>query len=284
MFGKGGEFQPLGVFTDKEVEHVDAKTLSNDDLADSNGKITADFPVFVRSKVLAKNVDDNKLGWAFNSVLEGYLMNLKTTTGAYIYRDEMNTGKLLGFPYRVSNQITTDTTGLTELAFGNWADLLVGEQMGLETYTTLDGSWVDEEGTQHNAFEENLAATRALMYVDIAARHTMTGDVGVLYRDEGWVFRGYIGGLANDYTAPRRYLEVKFTAGYVLPKDATEDEPSDLPEDIVAIVWGIAEQEFSILRNGAQGLAAFSISDVSWTFDKEPRASWMETLAHYMRW
>ena len=171
MFGKGGEFQPLGVFTDKEVEHVDAKTLSNEDLADSNGKITADFPVFVRSKVLAKNVDDNKLGWAFNSVLEGYLMNLKTTTGAYIYRDEMNTGKLLGFPYRVSNQITTDTTGLTELAFGNWADLLVGEQMGLETYTTLDGSWVDEEGNQHNAFEENLAATRALMYVDIAARH-----------------------------------------------------------------------------------------------------------------
>lgn len=52
----------------------------------------------------------------------------------------------------------------------------------------------------------------------------------------------------------------------------------------MAIVWGIAEQEFSILRNGAQGLAAFSISDVSWTFDKEPRASWMETLAHYMRW
>ena len=171
MFGKGGEFQPLGVFTDKEVEHVDAKALSNDDLADSNGKITADFPVYVRSKVLAKNVDDSKLGWAFNSVLEGYLMNLKTTTGAYIYRDEMNSGKLAGFPYRVSNQITTDSTGLTELAFGNWADLLVGEQMGLETYTTLDGSWVDEEGTQHNAFEENLAATRALMYVDIAARH-----------------------------------------------------------------------------------------------------------------
>ena len=43
--------------------------------------------------------------------------------------------------------------------------------MGLETYTTLDGSWVDEDGVQHNAFEENLAATRALMYVDIAARH-----------------------------------------------------------------------------------------------------------------
>ena len=171
MFGKGGEFQPLGVFTDKEVEHIDAKTIGNTDLADTNGKVTADFPVYVRSIVLAKNVDDIKLGWTFNSVLEGYFMNLKTTTGEYIYRDEMNAGKLLGFPYKVSNQIATDSTGLTELCFGNWADMLVGEQMGLETYTTLDGSWVDEDGVQHNAFEENLAATRALMYVDIASRH-----------------------------------------------------------------------------------------------------------------
>lgn len=171
MFGKGGEFQPLGVFADKEVEHLDATSLNNTDLASTAGVITADFPVFVRSKVLAKNVDDAHLGWAMNSVLEGFLMNLKTTTGAYIYRDEMTGGKLLGFPYLVSNQISTSDGGLTELAFGNWSDLLVGEQMGLETYTTLDGSWVDEAGTQHNAFEENLAATRALMYVDIAARH-----------------------------------------------------------------------------------------------------------------
>lgn len=171
MFGKGGEFQPLGVFFDKEVEHIDAKTIGNTDLADTNGKITADFPVFVRSKVLAKNVDDQYLGWAFNSVLEGYLMNMKTTTGAYIYREEMNAGKLLGFPYKVSNQIPTDSNGLTELCFGNWADMLVGEQLGLETYTTLDGSWTDDMGIQHNAFEENLAATRALMYADIAARH-----------------------------------------------------------------------------------------------------------------
>lgn len=171
MFGKGGEFQPLGVFVDKEIEHIDAKTLNNTDLSDANGKITADFPVYVRSIVLAKNVDDIKMGWTFNSVLEGYLMNLKTTTGEYIYREEMATGRLLGFPYKVSNQIATDSTGLTEMCFGNWADLLVGEQMGLETYTTLDGSWVDEDGIQHNAFEENLAATRALMYVDIASRH-----------------------------------------------------------------------------------------------------------------
>ena len=112
----------------------------------------------------------------------------------------------------------------------------------------------------------------------------MEGNIGVLYRDEGWPFYGYRYGLANDVRMASRSLEIKYTAGYVLPKDATEDEPCDLPWDIMSIIWGIAEQEFSILENGAQGLSAFSISDVSWTFDKEPRSSWMETLGHYMRW
>lgn len=108
---------------------------------------------------MSKNVDDLALGWTFNSMMEGYLKNIKTTTGDYIYREEMNAGKLLGFPYKVSNQIATENKK-TSIIFGNWADLLVGEQLGLETYTTLDGSWTDEEGNQHNAFEENLAATR----------------------------------------------------------------------------------------------------------------------------
>ena len=122
------------------------------------------------SKVLAKNVDDLGLGWTFNSFVEGFLKNMKTTTGEYIYREEMNGGKLLGFPYNASNQTET-ASNKTTIIFGNWADLLVGEQLGLETYTTLDGSWADENGVQRNAFEENLSAARALMYVDIAARH-----------------------------------------------------------------------------------------------------------------
>lgn len=169
-----------------------------------------------------------------------------------------------------------------------WVESVTGRKFGKNTYTQKYAA----PGRQELLLSqfpirsvEYVKDTYNGTIVDPASYDfTMEGDVGVLYRDEGWVFRGYIGGLANDYVTARRYLEVKFTAGYVLPKDATEDEPADLPEDIIAIVWGIAEQEFSILRNGAQGLAAFSISDVSWTFDKEPRSSWMETLGHYMIW
>lgn len=170
LYGTGGEFMPLGIYYNKEVEKIDVTKLDAM-YASTAGVITADFPVYLRSVVMQKNVDDQRLGWAFNSMLEGFLMNMKTETGTYIYRDEMQAGKLLGAPYKVSNQIPVSAAGLTELFFGNWADLLIGDQMGMETFTTLEGSWVDDEGTTHNAFEENLAATRATMYDDIAVRH-----------------------------------------------------------------------------------------------------------------
>lgn len=171
LYGTGGDYQPLGVAYTKGIENIDLLKLGNADLVDASGKITADFPVYVRSILLSKNVDDIKVGWAMNSMLEGYLMNLKTTTGAYIYREEMQGGKFLGFAYAISNQIPTNKNGFTDLFFGNWADLLIGDQMGLETYTTMDGSWTDEDGNTRNAFDENLAATRALMYDDIGVRH-----------------------------------------------------------------------------------------------------------------
>ena len=170
LYGTGGEFQPTGIANTPGVEKIDAKKMDAQYAAD--GRLTADFPVYVKSLVMSKNVDDQALGWAFNSFMEGYLKNIKTTTGDYIYRDEMNAGNFLGMPYKVSNQIPTDSkTGCTEMFFGNWADLMIGDQMGLETYTTLDGTWTDENGVQHNAFEENLTGTRALMYDDIGVRH-----------------------------------------------------------------------------------------------------------------
>lgn len=171
LYGKGGDFQPTGIAYTPGVEIIDAKKLGNAQLADDAGRITADFPVYVKSLVMSKNVDDQSLGWAFNSFTEGYLMNLKTATGDYLYREEMNAGKFLGIPYLTTNQIPTGKDGLTDMFFGNWADLMIGDQMGLETYTTLDGSWTDENGVQHNAFEENLTGTRALMYDDIGVRH-----------------------------------------------------------------------------------------------------------------
>ena len=79
--------------------------------------------------------------------------------------------------------------------------------------------------------------------------YTVDGEIGVLYKDNGWTFRGYVGGLSYDFLLAARYLEVKYTAGYVLPKDATEDDPCTLPADLQGVVWGIIQQEFSIMQH-----------------------------------
>ncbi len=110
------------------------------------------------------------------------------------------------------------------------------------------------------------------------------GRIGVVYRDEGWAVRGYTGGLAGDMTMGRRYLKVAYTAGYILPKDATEEQPSDLPYDLQSIAWQMVQQQWTLASNGAHGLAAFSISDVSWTFDRELGSQVQDVIDRYRRW
>lgn len=109
------------------------------------------------------------------------------------------------------------------------------------------------------------------------------GKLGILYREDSWKCRGYSYGLSGDIVSPQRYIEVNYHAGYILPKDGTEENPSTLPADLEQVVWGIVEQEYLIRSNGTQGLSAFSISDVSWTFDKQPRQSWMDVIWRYRR-
>lgn len=110
------------------------------------------------------------------------------------------------------------------------------------------------------------------------------GHVGVVYREEGWARRGYVSGLAGDMTAGRRYLQVDYTAGYVLPKDASTECPSDLPYDLQHAVWQMVSQQWAAISNGACGLSAFSISDISWTFDKEPGSQVQDVISRYTRW
>jgi len=111
-----------------------------------------------------------------------------------------------------------------------------------------------------------------------------TGDIGVLFKDDGWAMPSYRVGLAFDPKFPKRYLRVKYKAGYVLPKDATRRQPSTLPPDIEGMILEMLQQQYNLMKDGAQNLSSFSISDVSWSFDKTTKQSWLETLAAHKRW
>lgn len=110
------------------------------------------------------------------------------------------------------------------------------------------------------------------------------GEIGVIFRDRGWLERGYRGGLANDIVLRSRYLKVTYTAGYILPKDGTDLEPSNLPYDLQMAVWQMVQQQWTLAVSGAMGLSAFAISDVSWTFDKTMPAQVLEVIQRYMRY
>ena len=109
------------------------------------------------------------------------------------------------------------------------------------------------------------------------------GDTGVIYLDSGWPMKGYRSGLSSDIRLLSRYLEIIYTAGYILPKDATDDQPATLPADLQWAVWQMVQQQWNLSSNGANGLSAFSISDVTWTFDKEQDPQVNRVLNPYMR-
>ncbi|MDR2513904.1 MAG: phage gp6-like head-tail connector protein [Christensenellaceae bacterium] len=168
-----------------------------------------------------------------------------------------------------------------------WIERKTGRKLGKQTYTQKYVA----SGTQELVLLQwpilSVEYVRDTQYNEVIPPseydYNVSGEIDVLYKDNGWAYRGYVGGLAYDYVAPMRYLEVQYTAGYTLPKDATTEDPSTLPADLQGVVWGMVQQEFSTMQNGAQGLSAFSISDVSWTFDKAIREDWLTTVGYYTR-
>ena len=59
---------------------------------------------------------------------------------------------------------------------------------------------------------------------------------GLIYGTSMWDNCGYIAGLTEDSVGKRLCYKVTYTYGYVLPKDATQENPRTLPYDLEDIV------------------------------------------------
>lgn len=168
----------------------------------------------------------------------------------------------------------------------SWIERQTGRHLGRQSYR----QWYDADGQQ-----ELVTLEYPIIKVEYIKEdgklvdptrydYTQTSNVGVIYRDEGWLKAGYRHGLAYDIVAPKRVIEVSYTAGYVLPKDATEDDPQTLPADLEGLLWDIVSLTYTNLQNGSQGLSSFSISDVTWNFDKSEHSEWAQLLSLYRRY
>lgn len=168
----------------------------------------------------------------------------------------------------------------------SWIERQTGRHLGKNSYR----QWYDADGQQELVTIEYPIVS--VEYVKEDGKevdpsrydYAQTGNVGVIYRDDGWLKAGYRKGLAYDIVAPKRCIEVSYTAGYVLPKDATEDNPQTLPADLEGLLWEVVSQAYTNLQNGSQGLTSFSISDVTWHFDKSANPEWQQIIGLYKRY
>jgi HK97 family phage major capsid protein len=129
------------------------------------------FPNFLVASVLKNNVYADALGFVFNTSVEQFFKSLRDNVGGFIFAEEMNKQRTLaGYPYRTTNLIDT-VEGKTKIAFGNWNDLIIGEQGALEIETSREGSWTDEAGNLVSAFEQDQTLIRAIDNVDVGLRH-----------------------------------------------------------------------------------------------------------------
>ncbi len=169
LYGDGTAFEPIGI----------KKSIATANITIGTGVATlnADVPGLMVGELMNGNVPMISVGWIFNSRIWSTLYNLKTTTNQYIYRDEMRTGKLEGFRFIISNQITTanSTAGTTffDIFFGDFSEFMFGDEMAFEFMASQEASWWDGSNLQ-SAFSLDQTVLKITAKHDMALRHDVS--------------------------------------------------------------------------------------------------------------
>ena len=124
-------------------------------------------------------------GWILNPRSKNTIKFLQSTTGQFVYRDEMNEGMLMGYPFDFTNNIPANLGGgsQTELYLVDFADAVIADVPGLEIDISSEAAYVDATGTLQAAFSQDVTVIKAIERHDFGMRHDVSGAVvtGVAY-------------------------------------------------------------------------------------------------------
>jgi HK97 family phage major capsid protein len=134
-------------------------------------KITTDL---ARLELALLNADVPMLrpGWMMAPRVAVYLSNLRDGNGNIAF-PEMAGGTLRGKPYRTTTQIPTNLGGGTEseVYLADFAQVVVGEHMGMEIAMSTDAAYKDAAGNLQASFSRDETVMRAIVQHDIGMRH-----------------------------------------------------------------------------------------------------------------
>lgn len=130
------------------------------------------------NKLDTANVPDFKRCWFMNPRSYNYLYNVQNSLGVYVYREELNQGKLLGYPIKKTTQIGTNyynaNGSQTDCSFVMLVEMtedMILDSMSLELAVSREGSYVDGSGATISAFQNDQTIIRAIAEHDHQMRH-----------------------------------------------------------------------------------------------------------------
>lgn len=162
FYGEGSSYTPAG------LTNLGVQTSGS-----SGTALTQLIPDEMLALLKAANVPMTNVHWAMPPQMEAWLKNLKTTTGAWIFRQEMiEQGRLAGYPYHVSTQISyTDTaTDYGDLWVGDFDEFLWGAGLDMELRMSQDAAFVSG-GTTYSSFQRDSALVRVVGEHDFNVMH-----------------------------------------------------------------------------------------------------------------
>jgi len=158
LYGTGGEDAPLGIANTPDIQVPDA--YAN---APTRTKLVAIVTLLGLKNI---NLADASIGWVMGWDSWKNLSDERDTGEGLINRELTDKGTMLGYKVLISNQVRTSSS-TTDIFFGKWSDMLIGEEFKVEL--AMDGSttFTDEDGKVINAFTNDFTVYRAIMKHDM---------------------------------------------------------------------------------------------------------------------
>ncbi len=170
FLGRGTEFEPTGLMNMSGIPVVQLNAAPDET---TTGKLLA--------TLMQNNADTSKLGWAMNGFAwEAFYNVVQATNGLYLYRGQMDAGKLNGHAFAVSNQLPngTGSTRPTDVVLGNWSEYMIGRQGSMESEMFREGTVTDEDGNTVSAVDQDCTILRIIDLHDFGVRHEESFVIG----------------------------------------------------------------------------------------------------------
>jgi len=130
------------------------------------------------NKLDTANVPDVKRCWFMHPRSYNYLFNVQNSLGVYVYREELLSGELLGYPFKKSTQIPINihdaSSAQTDCSFVILAEMdqaMILDSMSLELAVSREGMYVDSGSNTVSAFQNDQTLIRAIAEHDFQIRH-----------------------------------------------------------------------------------------------------------------